>query len=215
MIKKYNQYLNESIKKYYDVNGKIVKVGDLVEIQYCSGRYGQTTKVQGIITKMNGGVTLDDELYLSNPFNYDHNSGNYIGYNKHDDYEHGHETYVKKITKKELNPKFAIKKELYTYTVRLIDYSNGKNKDKQYFNQHPTVYEVVDTRKNAKEKFENWMKQNYPNVDLDKHRLIPFSDYQKKYREKGKDIGGFPRINVIITPMGKESHIVEYGIVDI
>lgn len=216
MIKKYSDFINESV--YYDINDNTISVGDLVEVKYTSGRYGQTKTVQGTITKIDqyNGITLDDELYLPGVFEYDYNSRRYIGYAKNTDYEHGHETYVKKITEDELNTNLTIKKQLYNYQVRLVDYSGGKNRDKRYSSDFPIIFQVLDTKNVAKEKFENWMKENYPNVDLINNKLVPFSDYIKKYNSKREsdNYPSNPRLNVIITPQGKQSIIEEYGVVD-
>lgn len=219
MIKKYYDFINESV--YYDVNDNIINVGDLVEVKYTIGSYGQTKTVQGTITKIDqyNGITLDDELYLAGIFEYNHNTKTYTGYTKINGYEHGHETYIKKISIDELKPEYKIPKQMYTYTIRLVDYSNGKNKDKRYSYEHPIIFEITDTRKKAEEKFKKWMKENYPNVDLEKNILNFFSNskYVKLYNSKKEpdNTPSNPRLNVIITPHGKESHIKEYGIIDV
>ena len=63
------------------------------------------------------------------------------------------------------------------------------------------------------------MKENYPNVNLEKNILNFFSNskYVKLYNSKKEpdNTPSNPRLNVIITPHGKESHIKEYGIIDV
>ena len=217
MIKKYYDFINESV--YYDVNDNIINVGDLVEVKYTTGGYGQTKTIQGTITRIDQyrGITLDDELYIAGAFEYDFKTRRNIGYTKNSDYEHGHTTYVKKITPDNLNPKYEIPKQIYTYTIRLIDYSNGKNRDKRYGKDHPIIFEIKDTQKKAREKFEKWMKENYPNVDLVKNRLDYFSnsEYVKKYNSKVEPDGFLSRPTIEVTVTGKNTYIDEYGIVDI
>lgn len=150
-------------KVYYDKNMKLVKLGDLVEVKEVAGRYGQTKTYQGKITKMPdqfGSIELDGEYTVTSPFHLDHKTGKRIGYSKHDDYEHGHETYVKKITPAERNHKLDVPKRFRpTYTVRFVDYTGGKNKDKHYSSDHPQVAKLV-----GEDEFNKWIKDNYPNA---------------------------------------------------
>lgn len=79
---------------YKDRHGRPVEVGDLVRVQYTAGRYGQTKIDQGRVTGLGqyGGLTLDGARYVCVPRE---------GYHRHVDFEHGHETWVEIVAKKE------------------------------------------------------------------------------------------------------------------
>lgn len=69
-----------------DRHGRELKIGQIVEIQHCVGRYGQTRIEEGEITHFGlGGVTLDGWKWVTIAPN---------GYHKHDDIEHGHEIWT-------------------------------------------------------------------------------------------------------------------------
>ena len=70
-------YVTKSGKKlaYHDINGKLVKIGDKVEVQYNSGRdQGSPNKVIGVVTMIDdyGNWTLDKPTGEINP-NPDYN----------------------------------------------------------------------------------------------------------------------------------------------
>ena len=106
-------------KVYYDRNGKLLEAGDVVDVKYCIGRYGQTRMVRGILKSIDnfGGVAIylssctepfnvyfqgftaktlgpGDEHYIAIKFN--RVDGKLIGYHEHHDFEHGHETWIEK-----------------------------------------------------------------------------------------------------------------------
>jgi hypothetical protein len=97
---------------YFDMNRKPLRLGDLVEVEYTTGRYGQTRKSRGVILGINiyGGITLADldsiRAWESGKLNFmDQIKSEYIamhwdskvGHWEHVDFEHGHKNYVKKI----------------------------------------------------------------------------------------------------------------------
>jgi hypothetical protein len=197
IVKKWKEFLNENTQyrndPKYDMNDELVSVGDRVEIEYVSGSYGQTNTVQGVITQMdNIGLTLDDELYISNPFTYDYKLHKYVGKGEHKDYEHGHETYVKKINDNEIDPKLSINKLQYTYDIRLINYLNN-----------PIIKTIKGDRKRARAEFDDYLDRNFPEA----FKLIPFDDKTKLHYKLEK-----PKLEVTITPEGKNSTIENYGI---
>jgi hypothetical protein len=152
--------LSEEIKKYYDANNKLLNIGDLVEVKYVTGRYGETSIVHGELTKIDqySGITLDDEKYITGQFTY--KDGKFIGTTKHDDYEHGHTTHIIKINS--VNPKYKIVKKLMNITVFYVDYSNNKNRDKSYADEHKVIFETNATTKDAITQFEEFLHKNYP-----------------------------------------------------
>ena len=104
-------------KTLFDINWQPIEVGQKIEVKICIGRYGQTETVTGIIKKIDeyqGFVialshdhqSLDhqrfvryhkpgDDYYVPGPFEFDHERNAYHGYKNHNDFEHGHEAYVK------------------------------------------------------------------------------------------------------------------------
>ena len=93
-----------------DKNGAEVNPGDLVEVQHCTGRYGQTSKVRGTFVKATiyGVYLIFDKPYTD--FNGRYGSYTYetgakvqfaishdqgVFHHVHNDFEHGHKTYMK------------------------------------------------------------------------------------------------------------------------
>lgn len=92
-----------------DKNGAEVNPGDLVEVQHCTGRYGQTSKVRGTFVKATiyGVYLIFDRPYTTFgrygsdtteagqevQFAISHRDG--VFHHEHHDFEHGHETYMK------------------------------------------------------------------------------------------------------------------------
>jgi hypothetical protein len=76
---------------YKDRHGRLLRLGDLVRVQHCVGRYGQTQITEGRVTALGeyGGLTLDGARYVVVPPE---------GYHRHVDFEHGHETWVEIVT---------------------------------------------------------------------------------------------------------------------
>jgi hypothetical protein len=183
---------------HYDMNNKILKKGDLVEVKHCVGRYGQTQTVQGELTDINnsGGITLDDgELYIAFPWS--HKDGKSIGFDKFEDYEHGHESYVKKINT--IDPKYSIPKRRKSIRVHLVDETKEKH---SYGSDYPVVFDERGTVKEVDKKFEEFLKQNYPTAK-NGNDLSP--DVRKKYWESK-----LPHLYVIDTPSGRPSYIIIY-----
>lgn len=162
--------VNEQV--YYDMNKKPLKLGDLVEVQVVTGKYGQTATYQGKITKMPdqfGNIELDNEYTVNSPFE------NGVGYYKHNDYEHGHERYVKKIDPSERDAKYDVPKRFRpTYTIRLVDYTGGKNADKNYASDFPVITKIIGT-----EEFEAWLEENYPTAVKQDNKIR--AELVKKY----------------------------------
>lgn len=203
---------SNTYKQYFDANHELVKIGNLVEVKFTSGKYGQTTIKQGVLTKIDqySGVTLDDELYIAGVFEYDFESKKLIGFKEHVDYEHGHTRYLKKIKKDDLRDFYKIKKQLFTYTIRLIDFTEGKNRDKRHSNNFPILLKIEDDRVNARKKFDDYLEENFPQaVKIN----INDKKTEKYYKERAND--GLPKLltlEVIITPRGKNSTIEKYGL---
>jgi len=102
--------MSEMWGAFTDRNGRLIKPGHHVRIQVCTGRYGQTAIRQGTVTKLSNwggfmiktdkdftedcgrfGVQLrkaGSEVYVTVPRG---------GYQKFEDFEHGHETWVEVI----------------------------------------------------------------------------------------------------------------------
>jgi hypothetical protein len=159
-IKPFNK-LNEdnSDREYVYQDGVTnLQLGDLVEVQETSGRYGQTKTYQGVITELPdslGSFTLDDEYRVIGAFDYDFETGKRVGYSKNTSYDHGHETYVKKITEEERDHKLDVPKAYRpTYTVRLKEPNDGSGTD-----QGDLVAEISSRRG---DEFKEWLKENYP-----------------------------------------------------
>jgi hypothetical protein len=72
----------------FDRHGKAITVGSKIRYQHCVGSYGQTKISE---------TEVRDSHY---PYcqiasaHFDYKSGKLIGYHKHNDFEHGHETWV-------------------------------------------------------------------------------------------------------------------------
>jgi hypothetical protein len=85
---------------YIDKNRKPVVDGARVAVQHCTGRYGQTQLHEGKllrITSTSVWIELDtgDPLFIPGVFHLDRQEAKTLtGYNKHEDYEHGHETWL-------------------------------------------------------------------------------------------------------------------------
>lgn len=89
------QYITGCAKHYpmLDRNGRRIKLGDRIRYQHCVGRYGQTSISEALVDKphyqygeIEGAV-----------FHLDFSADVLRGYNKFDDWEHGHETWVEVI----------------------------------------------------------------------------------------------------------------------
>ena len=99
--------------RYRDKEGKPLHLGDVVEVKYTAGRYGQTNVYTGVLLSIDnyGGLHVADsyqlEAYKNGQIRYfDKVKTKYItmewgaggvGFHEHHDYEHGHTTYVKII----------------------------------------------------------------------------------------------------------------------
>jgi len=106
--------------RYIDKNHLPLEIGDYVEAKTCIGSYGQTRIVRGTLKKIDeySGITValeetrdfteynkfvskcyknGDDYYICDAFGYDFNLQAMIGYNKHEDFEHGHEKYCMKV----------------------------------------------------------------------------------------------------------------------
>jgi hypothetical protein len=101
-------------KVIYDRNKKVLESGMHVEVQYCSGKYGQTQKVTGVLKEADpyGGVYIildsnhhpfykgsdyykgGDTFYACGVFEHDFTLKALVGYRKFEDFEHGHECWV-------------------------------------------------------------------------------------------------------------------------
>ena len=107
-----NSYGKETPHIVKDLDGVEVNPGDLVEVQHCNGRYGQTAKVCGTFEKATSfGVYLTFDAPYTNyngrcgsytykagesvMFALHHDEGKF--YNRHNDIEHGHVTYMKRL----------------------------------------------------------------------------------------------------------------------
>lgn len=99
-------YLNDSYGKetslvVRDKDSNEVNPGDTVEVKHCTGRYGQTETVTGKFVKADCfGVYLKfNTPYQAGKevmFAISHDKG--VFYHEHNDFEHGHETYMKKVS---------------------------------------------------------------------------------------------------------------------
>ena len=106
------------MKKYFDRHGKELTMGDTVRVQHCTGRYGQTDTVTGVLKDISiyGSVDLEPPriLYVSQPPGYakrfsclypgftpDDSLGKDAlrGYSEHNDFEHGHTKFIEIVTK--------------------------------------------------------------------------------------------------------------------
>ena len=204
-IKEYEEFNEGAVKQYLDMNKKPVKVGDLVEVRVVTGRYGQTATYQGKVTKMpeygkSSDMELDGEYTVTSPFEYDFKTGNMIGYYRHDDYEHGHERWVKKITK--LDPKLqAPRRYKPDYTVWLVDYTNGKNKDKSSYQDFPRIASVKGTAE-----FQEWLAKEYPKAVKKTPEI--HKDLVKKYdRDWYKQ---YPYLQIHQSSPGSSGYLEEY-----
>lgn len=206
-IKEYEEFMNEEFTgKYLYMDKKTpLKLGDLVEVQVVTGRYGQTATYQGKITKMPnqyGTFEIDNEYDVSNVFAYDFKTGNMVGYEKHVDYEHGHERYVKKIDKGDYNPKMKPPMRYRPeYTVWLVDYTKGKNKDKSSYQDFPRIAEIKGTAE-----FEKWLAKEYPKAVKKTSEI--HKDLVKKYdRDWYKQ---YPYLQVHQSAQGMSGYLTEY-----
>ena len=100
--------------RYIDKNRKPVVDGTRVEVRHCTGRYGQTTLSKGKllrITSTSVWIELEEPYYglnrhcpagtpffVSGVFHVDEQeSKTLIGYKRHSDFEHGHETWLEQV----------------------------------------------------------------------------------------------------------------------
>lgn len=180
-IKRYqDNFLNEGDtppETYYDMNMEPVEIGDLVEVKVTSGRYGQTKTYQGEITDFGESnvrqIKLDGEKWFS-PFEYDHKTRKYVGRGENHTWDHAHTRYCKKITEDDLDPKLRVPKAYRPeYTVWYVDYTDGKNKDKSYYHEHPVVASKMN-----EDQFDKWLQENYPNV-----KTFKYGEKHPKYDE--------------------------------
>lgn len=73
-----------------DRNGTQIHVGDRIRYQYCSGRYGQTAIGETIVTESHyqyGSIG-------NAAFRFDFKTDQLVGKHSHNDFEHGHQTWV-------------------------------------------------------------------------------------------------------------------------
>jgi hypothetical protein len=76
-----------------------VKIGDMVEAKVTSGRYGETKTHRGIITALpNRWHTIEIDGERVDVFQYNHALQKFVGAGENYTYDHGHKTYLKKIT---------------------------------------------------------------------------------------------------------------------
>jgi hypothetical protein len=90
-----------------DKNGKAVNPGDMVFLQHCTGRFGQTSTICGTFVRADTcGVFLTlDTPYTRNDYTYKAGqevqfaitSEKGVYFRKHEDFEHIHQTYMHKI----------------------------------------------------------------------------------------------------------------------
>lgn len=92
--------------KYFDRNGRLLVIGQLVSVQTCSGPYGQTKRVSGTLTSIGpyGNVNVDtgkkgEGVCLYPGFTPDSTLGENCqrGYHEHVDFEHGHEVWIELV----------------------------------------------------------------------------------------------------------------------
>jgi len=86
--------------RLHDMNGTPLEPGMLVEIQHCTGRYGQTQRVVGRLTGKEHymQVELDNGKWYEcgfSPVWGDKDSKKVVGFSRFEDYEHGHDSYIK------------------------------------------------------------------------------------------------------------------------
>jgi hypothetical protein len=104
-LKKGNEeysYVTKSGKKiaYHDISGKLVKIGDEVEVRYNSGiNQGSPNNISGIITKMDdyGNWTLDNSISIKPNDTYDYTDNLGIMHFKGFTKSHGWEFWIKKL----------------------------------------------------------------------------------------------------------------------
>jgi hypothetical protein len=88
---------------YEDRRGRQLEVGQIVRVQHCIGRYGQTEIVEGRIKEISpyGGVSLDniDRLAVRRGQSTEtiYVTVTRTGYEKFEDFEHGHEKWTEII----------------------------------------------------------------------------------------------------------------------
>ena len=90
--------------------------GQKVRVQFCTGRYGQTAVITGELvgTDGHGDVTVrldhpfshdtqkfgvhryeaGDNFYVCDASDFDSGTQTWVGYKKHEDFEHGHEAWI-------------------------------------------------------------------------------------------------------------------------
>jgi hypothetical protein len=84
---------------YEDRTGQQISVGQIVRIQHCIGRYGQTEIVEGQIESISpyGGVTLRQAIRDGVSLGTIYVTVTRTGHEKFDDFEHGHEKWTQII----------------------------------------------------------------------------------------------------------------------
>jgi hypothetical protein len=102
---------------YLDLNSRLLEIGQQVSVQHCIGSYGQCRTATGELLEVdewsgirirlshsyiqNSGkfgsrdLVAGDEAYIASVFTY--RGGIMTGYRKCEDYEHGHEVWIKII----------------------------------------------------------------------------------------------------------------------
>lgn len=207
-IKTFSSFVNESASEraYYDMDSKPLKLGDFVEVQDVAGPYGQTKTFQGQITKMPdqyGNLELDGEYSVGSGI-WSSVSGKTIGFTEHKDYEHGHKKYFKKINKSEVNPKMQVPKRYRpTYTVRLVDYTNGLNADKRSGSDFPAIATIKGTAE-----FEKWLADNYPTAVKDTQDIRDI--LSKKYGSAWYK--HYPYLEIHQSSPGSSGYLLKYWI---
>ena len=85
--------------KFVDRNGIELAIGDRIRFQYCAGRYGQVATGEMILPENFKDSSRVGRARFEVDFAHQRKTGEQrlIGYHRHVDYEHGHETWVEKI----------------------------------------------------------------------------------------------------------------------
>jgi hypothetical protein len=93
--------------------------------------------------------------------------------------------------------RFCEGKQMTTWIVRYLDYSNGKNRNKDDFD-FPILLETTD-----KQEYERFMKKNYIGLV----ELKDFSKIRKKYLNEPYK---FPTV-MVTQIVGQHTYLIEYG----
>ena len=92
---------------YFDREGIALAPGQTVTVQYCAGRYGKVRQITGVLKSIGAWHEVYVDTGKANEgnciypqFNLDPKLGERAmrGYNRFDDFEHGHETWIKVLS---------------------------------------------------------------------------------------------------------------------